>query len=42
MCPFLVISCDQDPAGGYSAGTRVLIDRYRAVGLRDVTSKFSR
>ena len=38
--PVLILSGDQDPAGGYSAGTRVLIDRYQALGLQDLTYKF--
>ena len=38
--PVLILSGDQDPAGGYSAGTQVLIDRYRALGLPDLTSRF--
>ncbi len=38
--PVLILSGDQDPAGGYSAGTQVLIDRYRALGLQDLTFKF--
>lgn len=38
--PVLVISGDQDPAGGYSVTTQVLVDRYRALGLSDLTAKF--
>jgi alpha-beta hydrolase superfamily lysophospholipase len=37
--PVLILSGDQDPAGGYAAGTQVLIDRYRALGLTDLTAK---
>lgn len=36
--PILVMSGDQDPvAGPEAAGTRAVADRYRAVGVRDVT-----
>jgi alpha-beta hydrolase superfamily lysophospholipase len=38
--PVLIVSGSQDPAGGFTAGTQVLVDRYRAAGIRDVTSKF--
>jgi len=38
--PILVVSGSKDPAGGFTAGTQVLIDRYRAGGLTDVTAKF--
>lgn len=38
--PALIISGDEDPAGGYATGTQALIDRYRALGLRDLTSTF--
>jgi len=38
--PVLVASGDKDPAGGFSATTQVLVDRYRMVGLRDLTVKF--
>lgn len=38
--PVLIISGDQDPAGGYGAATQVLVDRYRALGLTDLTAKF--
>ena len=38
--PVLILSGDQDPAGGFSVGTQVLIDRYRALGLGDLTYKF--
>lgn len=34
--PVLVIAGDRDPAGGYSTATQVLIDRYRALRLRDL------
>jgi len=38
--PVLIASGDQDPAGGYSATTQVLVDRYRALGLEDLTVRF--
>ena len=38
--PVLILSGDQDPAGGYSVATQVLIDRYQALGLHDLTFKF--
>jgi len=36
--PVLILPGDQDPAGGYSAVTQVRIDRYRALGLVDLTA----
>ena len=38
--PVYVISGDQDPAGAFTAATKVLIDRYGDLGLVDVTFKF--
>jgi alpha-beta hydrolase superfamily lysophospholipase len=35
--PVLIASGDQDPAGGFAAATQVLVDRYRALGLVDLT-----
>jgi alpha-beta hydrolase superfamily lysophospholipase len=37
--PVLIVSGERDPAGGYSATTQVLIDRYQALGLDDLTAK---
>lgn len=37
--PVFIASGDHDPAGGYSATTQVLIDRYRALGLQDLTAR---
>ena len=38
--PVLVASGEKDPAGGFSATIQVLIDRYQALGLEDLTWKF--
>jgi alpha-beta hydrolase superfamily lysophospholipase len=38
--PVLVASGEKDPAGGFSKTTQLLIDRYRALGLEDLTVKF--
>ena len=38
--PVLIASGDKDPAGGFSHTTQVLIDRYEAQGLKDLTSRF--
>ncbi len=38
--PILIVSGDKDPAGGFSATTQVLVDRYAALGLEDLTYKF--
>jgi alpha-beta hydrolase superfamily lysophospholipase len=35
--PVLIASGDQDPAGGFATATQVLVDRYRALGLEDLT-----
>jgi alpha-beta hydrolase superfamily lysophospholipase len=37
--PVLIASGAQDPAGGFAAATSVLVDRYRALGLADLTVK---
>lgn len=38
--PVYVISGDQDPAGGFTETAKVLVDRYEALGLNDLTYKF--
>lgn len=38
--PVLIASGEKDPAGGMSATAQILIDRYEALGLEDLTAKF--
>jgi alpha-beta hydrolase superfamily lysophospholipase len=38
--PLLVVSGDLDPAGGNTASVNLLVERYRANGMRAVTLKF--
>ena len=38
--PVLIASGDKDPAGGMSETTQVLIGRYEALGLHDLTAVF--
>jgi alpha-beta hydrolase superfamily lysophospholipase len=38
--PIYVISGDQDPVGGNTAGLVALLDRYKRLGLADVSHKF--
>jgi alpha-beta hydrolase superfamily lysophospholipase len=38
--PVLIASGEKDPAGGFTTTAQVLIDRYRALGLEDLTVKF--
>lgn len=38
--PIYVVSGDQDPVGGNTAGLVALIDRYKRLGLTDVSHKF--
>jgi alpha-beta hydrolase superfamily lysophospholipase len=38
--PVAIMSGELDPAGGYSATTQVLADRYEALGLKDLTVIF--
>jgi alpha-beta hydrolase superfamily lysophospholipase len=38
--PVMIASGDKDPAGGFSETTKILVDRYRALGLEDLTVKF--
>ena len=38
--PVYVISGAKDPAGGFTESAQLLVDRYRALGLEDLTCKF--
>jgi alpha-beta hydrolase superfamily lysophospholipase len=38
--PIYVVSGDQDPVGGNTAGLVALLDRYKRLGLADVSHKF--
>jgi alpha-beta hydrolase superfamily lysophospholipase len=36
----LVVSGDQDPAGGFTQAVNLLVDRYKAKGMSEITLKF--
>jgi alpha-beta hydrolase superfamily lysophospholipase len=38
--PVLVVSGDQDPAGGFTQAVNLLVDRYKAKGMSEITLKF--
>ncbi len=38
--PLLVISGEMDPAGGNTASVKLLVERYRGLGMQEITVKF--